>query len=243
MLSMYPSCIAAVLTLQFNTNTKTFNDLHGLQIRVLHGKSGLVTNNNFEQNCQYTQLLSYFDRMKYKENINLHIIPYDWRRSITSLMNNHYHTSNYQMEDILDTHLLSLDSTHEPLHTLSSYVISLIERTYLLNKRRVMLIGHGTGTDHLLSIIHTCTSSWQHQYIEAVIAITSDLAGSMEHILAIGSGVHVQSKGLLPLSPQLALVKKKHFINFKLNIDLIFFFFFFFFYYLLFLFVACLSIV
>jgi len=67
-------------------------------------------------------------------------------------------------------------------------VANLTERTYSVNKQRVVLIGHSLGNLYLLYFLNHQSQKWKDTYVQSFISIGGPYGGSVKSMRLFASG-------------------------------------------------------
>lgn len=176
-------CLAALLTMDFDSSTGLFSDIPGVQIGIEDfGKLSSVYPANgwplFETLLSWTDdsvtedrwnkvnslttkrkeqmesVTSREDRL-YHSEINLFAAPYDYRYSSPAS----YDNTGYNLE-----------------------VKRLVEKAYFLNNgAKVMLIGHSNGGPTMYSFLQSkyISQAWKDKYLEGMVGLSGNFLGQM----------------------------------------------------------------
>ena len=123
--------------------------------------------------CDYSLLLSYLHSMGYRDHVDLHMLPYDWRRSSASLF--------------------SASAAASSPHSLHRRLTSLVESLHARSSHPILFITHGAGTDHILSFLRAHPPAFASSHVDGLIALSGDLAGNMAYLPALLTGWYPQA--------------------------------------------------
>ena len=153
------------------------------------------------QPCDYSLLLSYLHSMGYRDHIDLHTLPYDWRRSSSSLFS----------------------STSSAPHSLHHHLTSLVESLHRLSSHPILFITHGAGTDHILSFLHSHSPSFTSSHIDGLIALSGDMSGNMAYLPALLTGWYPQAAdglfGHVPVQQMRSVYQSFEYLVWKLPLE------------------------
>ena len=151
--------------------------------------------------CDYSLLLSYLHSMGYRDHVDLHTLPYDWRRSSSSLFS----------------------PTASSSHSLHSHLTSLVESLHRLSSHPILFITHGAGTDHILSFLHSHTSTYTSTHIDGLIALSGDMPGNMAYLPALLTGWYPQAAdglfGHVPAEQMRSVYQSFEYLLWKLPLE------------------------
>lgn len=152
--------------------------------------------------CDYSLLLSYLHSMGYRDHIDLHTLPYDWRRSPASLF--------------------SPAAAASP-HSLHHRLTSLVESLHRRSSHPILFITHGAGTDHILSFLHSHTATFTSSHIDGLIALSADMAGNMAYLPALLTGWYPQGSdglfGHVPVEQMRSVYQSFEYLLWKLPLE------------------------
>ena len=152
--------------------------------------------------CDYSLLLSYLHSMGYRDHIDLHTLPYDWRRSSSSLF--------------------SPSASSSP-HSLHRHLTSLVESLHQLSSHPILFITHGAGTDHILSFLQSHTSTFTSSHIDGLIALSGDMSGNMAYLPALLTGWYPQAAeglfGHVPAEQMRSVYQSFEYLVWKLPLE------------------------
>lgn len=149
-------CFNNIFKFVYNSSSNTFENPPGIETRIVPNS----INGSFLDGIlwEYVGLDKFFfhfiEKYDYTDGINLHSIPYDFRRG-----------------------------TNETLYVFINNLKQLIESTYIKNSNKsVYLISHSTGGSMVLFFLSQQTQLWKDQYINSWISLSGNIAGEVDNI-------------------------------------------------------------
>ena len=150
------SCFHHIFKLVYNSSSNSFGNPLGVETRLVPNSiDGLFLNGLLWEYIELDKFLFHFiTKYNYTDGINIHSIPYDFRRG-----------------------------TNTTLSSFNDNLKYLIELTYMKNMNKsVYLISHSTGGSMTLFFLSQQTQSWKDQYVNSWISLSGNLAGEVDII-------------------------------------------------------------
>jgi lysophospholipase-3 len=140
----------------YNSSSTSFKNPPGVETRIVPNS----INGSFLEGVLWEYigldkfLFHFVNKYKYTDGINLHSIPYDFRRG-----------------------------TNDTLDLFVQNFKQLIEFTYVQNMNQsVYLISHSTGGSMVLFFLSQQTQLWKDRYINSWISLSGNIAGEVDNI-------------------------------------------------------------
>lgn len=150
------SCFHNIFKLVYNSSSKSFENPPGVETRIdpnsIYGS--FLTGILWEYVGLDKFLFHFINKYGYSDGVNIHSIPYDFRRGTT-----------------------------ETLSLFNENLKQLIESTFIQNMNKsVYLISHSTGGSMTLFFLSQQTQSWKDQYVQGWISLSGNIAGEVDNI-------------------------------------------------------------
>lgn len=155
-------CYHQIFGMIYNSSSNSFENPPGVETRLVPNSiNGSFLDGILWEYIGLDKFLLYFTRKhNYTDGLNIHSIPYDFRRG----------TSN-------------------PLLIFVNQLKELIEWTYHRNgNERVYLVSHSTGGSMVLFFLSQQSQPWKDQYIQSWISLSGNIAGEVDNIESVIAG-------------------------------------------------------
>lgn len=155
-------CFHNIFQFIYNSSSNTFENPPGVETRLVPNSiNGSFLNGILWEYIGLDKFLFHFiEKYDYTDGLNIHSIPYDFRRG-----------------------------TNETLYIFINNLKQLIEFTYTKNSNKtVHLISHSTGGSMVLYFLSQQNQLWKDQYINSWISLSGNIAGEVDNIENIIQG-------------------------------------------------------
>jgi lysophospholipase-3 len=149
-------CFHQIFKFVYNSSSNSFENPPGVETRLAPNSiNGSFLDGILWEYIGLDKFLFHFvEKYAYIDGINLHSIPYDYRRG-----------------------------TNETLFIFINQLKQLIEYTYIQNENKsVYLVSHSTGGSMVLVFLTQQTQLWKDQYINSWISLSGNIAGEVDNI-------------------------------------------------------------
>jgi hypothetical protein len=149
-------CFHNIFKFVYNSSSNSFVNPPGVETRIVPNSiNGSFLTGILWEYIELDKFLYHFvTKYDYTDGINLHSIPYDFRRG-----------------------------TNETLVLFNDNLKELIELTYIQNlNQSVYLISHSTGGSMTLVFLSQQSQLWKDQYINSWISLSGNIAGEVDNI-------------------------------------------------------------
>ncbi|CAF2108572.1 unnamed protein product [Rotaria magnacalcarata] len=156
------ACLHNIFKFVYNSSSNSFENPLGVETRIVPNSiyGSFLTGILWEYFELDKFLFHFVTKYDYQDGVNLHSIPYDFRRGSNA----------------------TLLSFNENLK-------QLIELTYVRNMNTsVYLVSHSTGGSMSLFFLSQQTQIWKDQYIQGWISLSGNIAGEIDNIQNLVQG-------------------------------------------------------
>jgi lysophospholipase-3 len=150
------SCFQNIFKFVYNSSSNSFENPPGVETRIIPNSiNGSFLDGILWEYIELDKFRSHFIKnYNYIDGLNLHSIPYDFRRG-----------------------------TNKTLYLFVNNLKQLIESTYVKNQNKnVYLISHSTGGSMILFFLSQQTQLWKDQYVNSWISLSGNIAGEVDNI-------------------------------------------------------------
>ena len=155
-------CFHNIFKFVYNSSSNSFENPPGVETRIQPNSiNGSFLSGILWEYIGLDKFLYHFvTKYDYIDGVNLHSIPYDFRRG-----------------------------RNETLFIFNNNLKELIELTYIKNSNKsVYLVSHSTGGSMVLFFLSQQSQLWKDQYINSWISLSGNLAGEVDNIENIIEG-------------------------------------------------------